>query len=140
MGYEIMAQVKLKMPSVAQMAKQAKKRPNPLDDIVEYTGDHELDSKNELKAIAGGISEYAKAIGDQRMAIENNNDTGFYTCLVAETREQLEEFFDKLGYHDGLPQIMFLEDFARLIGVEVSPTGFVPKKPKQDKKLLEITE
>jgi hypothetical protein len=60
------------------MIANANKPKNPLDDLVEYTGNAELDAKSEIKA----VSEFGKSIQQQRDAIERNNDTEFWVNIV----------------------------------------------------------
>lgn len=129
---------KLKTPSLAKLAKEAQKPKNPLDDMMEYTGNEEVDAKRELEIVAKGSTAFGEAISAQRKAIADNNDTVYYSTICGATREQMEEFFGKIGMEPS--QIIWLEDLAEALGLELEKSNFSPKPPKHDKKLFELTE
>lgn len=131
---EIIKPTKPKLPSIKQMVANAKKPKNPLDELVEYTGNVEQDAKNEIKA----VSEFGKSIQQQRDAIERNNDTEFWVNIVFNSREQKEAVLKALGLFDIGDKWIHGEDFAKILGVACPKPDLIPKQPKQDKKLLEL--
>lgn len=131
---EIIKPKKPKLPSVKQMIANANKPKNPLDDLVEYTGNAELDAKSEIKA----VSEFGKSIQQQRDAIERNNDTEFWVNIVFNSREQKEAVLKTLGLFELGDKWIHGEDFAKVLGVDCPAPDLIPKPPKQDKKLLDL--
>lgn len=96
--------------------------PDPFKKLKD-TGEVETDAKAELTALQAAFRERAK---NEASRFEDATDTGYYTCLVMENRDQLDAIiahFRDLGAN--IDEDMFLDgrEIARVLGVELPKQG-----------------
>lgn len=107
----------IKRPTLPSL-KRAK---DPLKDL-KPTGSVEEDAKQELTALQQGFRDRAK---QEESRFENATDTGYYSCLVCENRDQLDALLT--GLRDmgvQIPEDMFIDgrELARALKISL-PTG-----------------
>lgn len=105
---------------------------------VKYTGDIDADVAAELGALEAGFRE-REAKETTRMTNEIDSENWF--AVVFETRAQKEEFLAKLRLLDIGDKYFDGRDVAKVLGVELSPSGreYRPE-PRIDPKLAALAK
>lgn len=103
--------MKANAPKISLKKKPAKVKPDALG--VEYTGNGEADSRNEIEAVKG---EFQKRREQEQARFVNATDSEFWVAVCFENREQKDEFLRKSGlaklgdkYIDGTKAAELLE-------------------------------
>lgn len=130
-----------KIESAKQAAKQAKAlKAKPLPkyvEVLEPTGNAELDSAADLDAVQEGFRKRAKDEG-KRFALAT--DTEYWACLCFQTREQKEAFLSALNILSLGDKYLDGQEVAKVLGVKI-PGADVPynTSSKRDKAWEEFT-
>jgi hypothetical protein len=100
---------------------------------VEYTGDVETDSAEEVSAALRAIKKEKRERRDQYRLL---TDTEFWFAVCFQSREQKEEFLEKAGWAQAGLADKYIDGLAlaRLLNVDVQPiplpTPSIKKAPK----------
>lgn len=111
------------MPKVSLTPKRAKAKlinrgatlPDPLASV-EYSGEVEADTKREFTALELAFKEQAKA---EKATQKYANDTEFWFCACFQSREQVEEFLQKLGFDKDVKYLAG-NALAERLGIELT--------------------
>lgn len=106
-----------------------KKQKNPLDEI-EYTGKAETDSKAEMSVLESGFKSRAK---EEAKRFTEATDSEYWLALCFQTREQKEEFLNKLKLIDLGDKYLDGLRVAKRLNVDIEAETPKDRKFKVDK-------
>jgi hypothetical protein len=95
------------------------KAPDPLKGV-KLPDDVEESPAVELNAVQQGFRDRA---AQEAQRFEDATDTGFYTCIVAENRAQLDAFLEAVGMKDKGDLFLDIRDLADALGLDIPKGG-----------------
>ncbi len=110
-------------------------QPDPLGDV-EYTGDPEKDSAEELKAVKGTFA--LKLEAEHRRQLKAT-DSEYWICLCFQSREQVEEFMRLSGWGTEDDKYIDGQKVAAKIGIPITAEIVGFGKVKVDPKFAALS-
>lgn len=105
------------------------KAPDPLKGV-DLPDDIEESPKEELTAVQEGFRERA---AQEAQRFQDATDTGYYSCLVFENRDQLDAFLSGIGMLNDSDLYLDGREVAKRMGIELPPSrGVGGSKGKVD--------
>lgn len=110
----------------------------PIKEIIYTSGvpNVEKDALDELKE----VSKLSIDRKNESKTFNNNVNANYFTCLIFNTQEQLDEFIQKVGIICEDRQYINGLELAQKLGINIeSPSRMAPKKFKISSKLVDLS-